>query len=567
MSNSLPLVHDKLTDIVYNARMNILEALSIPHSLALAITLRYSEYSELYRLLGEPLPLECRMNQLPYENISEYRAYFQANALFSKADDLPPQEGLAEKALQDFLDCETLNRETNTRFLLREVSSPLIYTTSRLIADCLGNYSEMDMAQNLRFGPGVSSNCRGSMATLAHKLEADISCTPRSFDIVERTFKHFFQYYHRLKPIVAIEQFNIFTTVPKTFKQERGICIGQHGNIIVQLAYGAQLRQRFKRFVDLNVAADFHQHLVEKKWREIATIDLRAASQMIARRAVQAVWPEQWLSVMDDLREEYTKLPDGTLNYNQHYSAMGNGFTFEMESILFYNLAKAAMLNAGLKWKYLSVFGDDIIVDRHCGPTVIQALKDFGFIPNDEKTFLDGPFKESCGVDTLRGRNIRPVFLRNIKNGKLIESLYKLANNITRMAANSGHGLHLDSRFYRAWVCVVRKIPEHRRFYSSGVDPDYRSGKYSRIEEYVPGSDTVIYCFEGKNSPAGCTGFRIARKYDSKYRYWPDAGDIQLGLALLGGSPDGELHRGSHPYKIVKRKLRYRLKLSTMVWS
>lgn len=567
MSNSLPSVYDRLTGILFEVRLDILEALKLPHSLALALCYKYGEFDELYRLLGEPLPLDGKENQMPYENISEYRAFFQANALFSKADDLPPLSGLAEKALQDFLDCEKHNRETNTRFLCKEVSSPLIYQTSRLLSEILGEHSELDMAQNLRFGPGVSSSCRGSMATIAHKLEADITCTPRSLPIVERTFRHFFQYYYRLKPIIAKEQYNYFTTVPKTFKQERGICIGQHGNIVVQLAYGAQLRRKFKKYVDLNKAADFHQYLVEKKWREIATIDLRSASQMIARRAVQAVWPETWLSVMDDLREEYTLLPDGTKNYNQHYSAMGNGFTFEMESLLFYCLAKAAMLNAGLDWKYLSVFGDDIIVDKECAPTVVQALKDFGFVPNDEKTYLDGPFKESCGVDTLRGRNIRPIFLRNTKNGKYIEVLYKLANNISRMAANSGHGICLDASFYRAWIRVVREIPEHRRYYSDGCDVGYREGRYQRIQENVPGADTTIYVFQGRKIPDGKYGYCLTRKYSRKHRYWPGAGDIQLGLALLGGSPDGELHRNSHPYRIARSKQRYRLAPSTMVWA
>lgn len=567
MSNSLPIVYDNLSDVTNDVRLLILEALDLPHSLALCMCLKYNQFDELYRLLGEPLPLDAKKNLLPYESISEYRAFFQANALFSKADDLPALPGLAEKALQDFLDCEQLNRETNIRFLTKAVSSPLIYQTSQIITDILGNYSELDMAQNLRFGPGVSSSCRGSMATLAHKLEADITCTPRSREIVERTFKHFFQYYYLLKPISSAEQYNIFTTVPKTFKQERGICIGQHGNIIVQLAYGAQLRQKFKRCVDLNKAADFHQYLVEKKWREIATIDLKSASQMIARRAVQAVWPEQWLSVMDDLREEYTKLPDGSLNYNQHYSAMGNGFTFEMESILFYSLAKAAMLNAGLNWKYLSIFGDDIIVDKECAPTVIKALEEFGFIPNVDKTYLDGPFKESCGVDTLRGRNIRPIFLRNLTNGKRYEVLYTLANNIARMAVNSGDGLCLDARFYRAWVRVVREIPKHWRHYSNGTDPSYREGKYHRIREDVPGADTVIYIFGGRKAPDGTTGQALKRAYSKKHRYWPDVGDIQLGIALLGESPDGALRRNSHPYRLARTKIRYRLRSSTMVWS
>lgn len=555
-----------LSKTLQECRFNLLEALNTPHSVALSICYRYEQYDELYNLLKRTVPLYSDGSS-PYENINNMRAFFQANALFSKSDDLPAIDGLEEAAIHSFFECEEANSETNKRFLLGQVSSPLIYRTNQILIDLLGDFSELDYAQNLRFGPGSSSTCRGLSATLAHKLESDILCTPRSQEILDRTFRHFYQYYYRLKPIVATATSNSFLTIPKTFKERRGICIGQHGNIIGQLALGSLYRRKFKRFVNLDRAADFHRKLVKEKWSEIATIDLRRASQMISRRAVQAVWPEQWLSVMDDLREEYTNLY-GILNYNQHYSAMGNGFTFEMESVLFYSLCKAAMQNKGLKWNYLSVFGDDIIVDKECAEVVIEALVEFGFEINQDKTFIDGPFKESCGMDTLRGHEVRPIFLRNYSDGKILELKYKLANSVLRMASNSCSHLCLDGSFYRTWISVIRSIPEHRRFFSTSEIPIDRFDGYLNAPSRTPESDDVLYVRAGRDFPSGTYNTtKIGRKYDEEARYWPSVGDIQLGLALLGGSPDGEIPRKSSAFKIVKKKLRYMSKLSTTVWT
>ena len=85
MSNSLPSVHDRFTSLLFKVRLDILEALNLPHSLALALCYKYGEFDELYRLLGEPLPLNGQNNLTPYENISEYRAFFSGERTLLKS--------------------------------------------------------------------------------------------------------------------------------------------------------------------------------------------------------------------------------------------------------------------------------------------------------------------------------------------------------------------------------------------------------------------------------------------------------------------------------------------------
>ena len=548
-------------------RIDILEALAIPHSLSLAICYRYEQWDELYALL-KAADTMTTLGGFPCRTISYERAFLQANALFSKADDLPEVEQLDEQAIVSFIECESKNRETNIRFHTREVPSPLIYKTQQVIAEILGDFSMLDWSQNLRFGPGASSTCRGDFTTIVDKLASEIHCTPRAFEHLENGFKHFFQFYYSLASFDTSGCSNTYLTIPKKYDEKRGIAIGLHGNIVGQLATGASMRRKFRRWVNLDTAADYHRKLVRTEWRSIATIDLRRASQMIAKMAVRSVFPADWLEIMDDMREEFTFIPNmsdtihGTPRYvyNQHYSAMGNGYTFEMESILFYSLAKAAMLNAGLKWKILSVFGDDVIVDKHCADVVISAFEAFGFETNKSKTYTDGEFKESCGVDTLRGTNVRPVYLRNAKNGKQLEKFYKLANNIFRMAANSGHGLCIDARFYRAWKRCICQISEHKRFFAAASS---RCGDGTPFGE---SSDTTLLYASNRKIEGHYEKYCIEIRYGRKARR-TSAGDIWLGAALLGASSNGIIPRGSRHYHLKRRKLRYKHKEPTVLWA
>lgn len=546
---------------IRDCRLDILEALNTNYSLALAICYRYNEWSELYRLLGNNDTLADTSWVFPDRKISKERAFLQAKALFSKSDDLPEIPLLEEDALKSFFDCEAKNKETNNRILFGEISSPLVYRTNVILTQILGEFSELEWAQYFRFGPGVSSTCRGLHSTILHKLESKIECTPEALPMVRRGFKHFFQYYHH-DAEYTVASSNVFLTVEKSYKERRGICISRHGNIPAQLALGLCLKERLKPFINIDYQADYHKKLVRQHWREIATIDLRKASQMIARRLPELVFPPDWFDAMDTLRESSTILPNGKVQYNEHFSAMGNGFTFEMETLLFYATAKAALQNAGVKWKFLSVFGDDIIVDKEHAQIVSDALVNFGFEINSDKTFIDGPFKESCGVDTLYGRNVRPVFIRHLKGRKTDEILFKLANSAIRMAANSGHGLCFDARFYRAWMRVVRKIPSHRRFFSTNANLGRSPGWK------IPDDNSVLYCTATRELPEGSVNkFKLVEKRrtcqpgDSSLKGRDEA---VLGAALLGYTYSSFVK--SRKYSLVRRRSHSLSRPCSMIW-
>jgi hypothetical protein len=87
---------------------------------------------------------------------------------------------------------------------------------------------------------------------------------------------------------------------------------------------------------------------------------------------------------------------------------MGNGATFSLETLIF-----ASILDACCGHARYSVYGDDLIVPRDNVARVIMALKYVGFIVNTDKSYTDGPFRESCGKDYYRGTDITPFYLRS----------------------------------------------------------------------------------------------------------------------------------------------------------
>jgi hypothetical protein len=106
---------------------------------------------------------------------------------------------------------------------------------------------------------------------------------------------------------------------------------------------------------------------------------------------------------------------------------MGNGATFELESLIFYSLLWSVCCQD--EERTISVYGDDLICPSDCYDEVLDALSLLGFVPNDEKSFGSGPFRESCGKDYWAGTNVRPVY---VKDGVSTKEIFRLHNFFKR---------------------------------------------------------------------------------------------------------------------------------------
>lgn len=90
---------------------------------------------------------------------------------------------------------------------------------------------------------------------------------------------------------------------------------------------------------------------------------------------------------------------------------MGNAFTFELESLIFWALTLSTMECAGIHGE-LAVYGDDIIVPSEIAPLVIDTLEGCGFEINRKKSFISGRFFESCGAHYFDDHLVTPAYMR-----------------------------------------------------------------------------------------------------------------------------------------------------------
>jgi hypothetical protein len=203
---------------------------------------------------------------------------------------------------------------------------------------------------------------------------------------------------------------NKLVFVPKNAKTFRGICIEAHVLTLLQRAYGTYIVRRLALAgVDLSHGQSVNKSLAQfgSLTGDVSTTDVRAASDSLALGPVCTLLPEEWVEALVELRSPFTQLPTGRWVRLEKFSSMGNGFTFELESLIF----TAAVLIS--KPKVWAVYGDDLITDTQCTPQLHDDLRLLGFEVNTSKTFADGYFRESCGGDFHRGNDVTPPYLRN----------------------------------------------------------------------------------------------------------------------------------------------------------
>jgi hypothetical protein len=212
---------------------------------------------------------------------------------------------------------------------------------------------------------------------------------------------------------------NRFLTVPKNSLTDRAIAVEPAINVFFQLGLGTALRRRLKASTgwDLSVAADVHRRVARESSLDgkFATIDLSNASDTVCHELVRLVMPPAWYKELSALRSPFTYV-DGRWVRLEKFSSMGNGYTFELETLIFAALLSVFLTRSGASGVLgddLFVFGDDIIIPDHLASGAIVMLRFFGFETNKDKTFV-GPvqFRESCGVDALAGIDVRPIFLK-----------------------------------------------------------------------------------------------------------------------------------------------------------
>jgi hypothetical protein len=131
----------------------------------------------------------------------------------------------------------------------------------------------------------------------------------------------------------------------------------------------------------------------------------------------------RWL--VEASRTRFAKLPDGrVVGPLVKFASMGNALTFPVESMYFYTicviglcrsrslpLTRQSFRKVG---KEVFVYGDDLVVPAKDARVVVDYLQKYNCKVNVRKSYLEGNFRESCGVDAWFGSDVTPIYVRNV---------------------------------------------------------------------------------------------------------------------------------------------------------
>ncbi len=264
---------------------------------------------------------------------------------------------------------------------------------------------------------------------------------------------------------------NKISFVLKTAKTHRSIAVEPMLNGFVQTGIDQCLRLALKTKADIDLTDQSRNQRfardgsIDDSEEGFVTIDLRGASNSNAVGPVEYLYPRGWVDLFHRTRSHYYEYNGLTAKYNMLCS-MGNGFCFPVETITFVALCIAA--GAGTPGVDFTVYGDDIIVRKKHSVKLLSLLKHYGFSLNTEKTFLEGPFRESCGADWFKGEDVRPFTLDFAFD--TVENFFKYLNLTQRSEKTSAFFAPVRS-------LVVRRLPTQYQFFrplkgevDSGID-------------------------------------------------------------------------------------------------
>lgn len=418
--------------------------------------------------------------------------YWKDNLLTSllrKLNDLPLGRDLKAEAVEKFKVLERSNAVTNRRFrdlrqlldcptaILEDDERRLVeflHSVRKEIADLLG-----PLPRDLqgRFGKGATFHDKKHVS-IPDKMSSRPTVTSgaRSFiQLWERTWwarALYSDFPDRSEPLTV--HGNRFETVDKDATKRRGICIEPALNVFYQLPVGRFLKtllwDRWR--IDLRHGQKKNHRAAAMQGsrdQSIATIDLSDASDLIAYEVVKFLLPTRWFELLDSLRSPKTQV-EGKWFKLEKFSSMGNGFTFELETIIFAAIARCVAKQRGFnpldltRMKHLLQYGDDCICPSVISGDVASAFKFFGFVINDKKSYSAGPFRESCGGDYYLGTPVRGHFVKSTPSTP--KEWIGVANGLRRSCFDA-HGLCPERWLIvrDAWEYCISRIPKVDRLY------------------------------------------------------------------------------------------------------
>jgi hypothetical protein len=528
-------IHEK-DKLAFRVMHEMFESLDCAKSLKMSLLLKYQEFDQLVTESFEPTHYNdfiTASRSLQAVSYASKYPYFRTS--FSKRDE----------AIKKFKACEESCSIVNDRLSVSAEIPPsisvLLFEAQNKIQKILGHFDPDEFFSLANWGPGVSTLLKGKDATASNKYRSENKLSPGLKRLLFSSTDLFRKAYPNWVAIEPVsERSNKVSFVPKSAKTDRPIAIEPGLNIWFQKAIGSMIRSRLKRDgIDLN-CQKHNQRLARlgSLTNELATIDFSSASDTISSNLVLQLLPKPWFDIMYLCRSTHGLL-EGTEFEYEKFSSMGNGFTFELESLIFYAIASSLCDSSDI----VSIYGDDLIMPSRHVENAVSVFSFLGFKINSTKSYSSSYYRESCGKHYWNGSNCTPIFLKERLNNEI--SIYKAANNIRRYSNNrTVYGC--DAAYLKPWSTLRNSLSIYTNrilfvadsYGDGGLVVNFDEACPKRLRNGQEGYQTVVFMF----------------KPDVRYHY--DHAYLLARLRTIGGDTSyrqGEDIPGRGTY--VKRKL------------
>lgn len=281
------------------------------------------------------------------------------------------------------------------------------------------------------------------------------------------------------------------TPVPKTLKGPRIIAIEPVCMQYAQQALSEQLVKLLETYELTSGHVNFTDQEVNRTLAMIsssdgryATIDLSSASDRVPYSVAIRMFQSHpdLMDAISACRSMRAELPNGEVIPLRKFASMGSALCFPIEAMYFYTLCVMALIEKRkLPVSFLSVktvkndifiYGDDIIIPTDESDFVISILQKYYCKVNTAKSYWNGKFRESCGMDAFDGEEVTPLYVRQMppddkRSASKVLSWVALGNHFYRKG------------YWRTSQCVFEHVEEAVGSLPIVLDTSAGIGKHS----------------------------------------------------------------------------------------
>lgn len=295
----------------------------------------------------------------------------------------------------------------------------------------VGSVFSSFVAENIvgKHGPGVTAN-----VPVSEKFEARLS---PNLPVVRSFGEHFF--FNNEDGMTRLDRYPVYKNsvyftpqsvarvilVPKDSRGPRLISCEPWENQFIQQGIRVEMERLIQSSPITGGHVNFTDQTINQRLaveasmtQEWSTLDLKDASDRVSLRLVKLLFcqvPSLLQSLLDS-RSTHTALPDGRVVGLSKFAPMGSAVCFTVLSTVVYALVYTYLLgltgDSDLARDSVYVYGDDLIVRTCYAEDAMKVLERYGLLVNRDKSFINSPFAESCGVDAFKGNVVTPIRVR-----------------------------------------------------------------------------------------------------------------------------------------------------------